>query len=106
DLRPRARDDDQPRRRRRRSDAALPGHPAAARATRGTAGGGSGARQLRRSDRRPIGAVRRRGWLVGPRGLLNVERFFVPEDVLDPTLEALAAAGEQEVEGMVVWGGT
>ena len=43
---------------------------------------------------------------MGPRGLLNVERFFVPEDVLDPTLEALAAAGEQEVEGMVVWGGT
>lgn len=42
---------------------------------------------------------------MGRRGLLDVSRFFVPDAVLDPTLAALAAAGEDEVEGMVVWGG-
>jgi hypothetical protein len=42
---------------------------------------------------------------MGPRGLLDVKCFFVPESVLDLTFDALAAAGEQEVEGMVVWGG-
>lgn len=42
---------------------------------------------------------------MGPHGLLDVRRFLIPNEVLDATLEALAAAGEREAEGMVVWGG-
>src|SRR3954463_12962280 len=42
---------------------------------------------------------------MGQGGLLAVQRFFVPASVLDPTLAALAAVGEDEVEGMVVLGG-
>jgi hypothetical protein len=42
---------------------------------------------------------------MGPRGLLDVKRFYVPASVLDGTLQALAAIGKDDAEGMIVWGG-
>ncbi len=42
---------------------------------------------------------------MSQRGLLAVERFVLPERILELTLESLAAIGRRRVEGFVVWGG-
>lgn len=39
------------------------------------------------------------------RGLLDVRRFIIPANVLDPTLEVLSIAGSEGYEAFVVWGG-